>query len=595
MKTTFRIFLPLIIICMLFALATCAPDAYDNAMLNISVNGNSARSASLAVLDVSIEEITHQITLTGPTGILNYSVAGGGNLSASVAAGTWRVDVTGYYGEEIYSIGTASVAVKAGQSSTVSVLMTVVWQEGDLIPPPGTELPQLPGTAWISGTHWFNALTTGFLDVAYIDPTWVPSYTGPINLPYDGYIVQWYVGGQLVQTDTDVVFYGPVSTAWGSLSLSNAFEVTEEYWNRDVFVIISHPDFYGVKSNSLRICKEISSSGEWTTFSGTPGGGPGFEWEGNSFILMTGPFSQIFTIGSFADPFNGYLDGGRTQVTLAMTIPTDGYFGIFAHIGPRGTVMNLQIDDSLTFSSPNDCYIGAVAGLNEGTIMNIAYDDDTMGGLITLSASGECAVGGITGHNKGIIKNCFVNIGMGVGGNDTSYAGGIAGINEGEIDFCWVNTNSTTILASNSAGGITGKNSKTINHCVVLGGIIQQIVGTGNVGRLWGTGNGTGRANWANNDNDSPFSVLKLQTGPIGMTTPVTIDPADDLITSKHGKGVPYNPALTPLNTTDAASEYWWKFTAGWGIVWDKTNRDNLEIEKPWDWDTTAFHPVLPY
>ena len=605
MKTVFRILLPLLIISTLLALTTCAPDTYDNAMLKISINNDSARAAAL---DISIEEINHHIVLTGPSGtVLTYNITGNGNLSASVTAGTWRIDVTGYYGEELYSQGTASVAVRAGQSNSVSVLMTVVWQEGGLLPPPGSNLSQLPGIAYITGDHWFTDLTPGGVYAYYKDPTWdiSPLYSGIRNPPYDGFIVQWYVGGQLVQTDTDVVFFEYTGSSW-MLQASPTFEVKPEYWNRDVFAIVSHPDYYGVKSNSLRICKTVDSGPDWSAFSGTPGGAPGFEWEGNSFILIDSlPYNMpAAPLGDNSPnaptPFNGYLDGNGYSISFTGASYTAEYAGLFAHIGPRGTVMNLKLDGNIPADSPGDCYIGAVAGLNEGTIMNIAYDDSSAIISSSSTSTGDSYAGGIAGHNKGIIKNCYVFIGGGVGlpmgPPHTSYAGGIAGLNEGEISFCWVYLGgSAVIIAYDSAGGIAGINSKNIEHCVALRGGIWQRNGINDVGRIWGSGNGTGRDNWANDDNDIPtpgVSMLPLITGLPGFSDPVPIAPADNRTDSKHGKGVFYIDG-GPVYTSDDASLWtWWMYTAGWASVWDD-DTGRVNVEKPWHWPPGPPSPPL--
>ena len=595
MKNFSRIFLPLSIICTLLALTTCAPDVYDNAMLNISVNGNGARSASLAVLDVSIEEITHQITLTGPTGVLTYSVTGGGNISASVAAGTWRVDVTGFYGEEIYSTGTASVTVKAGQSSSVSVLMTVVWQEGDLIPP-GIELPQLPGIAWIDGYHWFQpgASVPNTIEVYYDDPTWTNYDPAIPTSPFNGYIVQWYLGGQLVQTDTDVVFFSPTSS---SMILPITFEVKEEYWNRDVFAIVSHGDYYGVRSNSLRICKAIDNPTDFQDFLDNAFG---WEWEGNSYILTSGSYSQSNSPPQI--PFNGYLDGNDNAVNVNVTLATVGSAGLFAHIGPRGTVINLEINGFVDSMSSDDCYIGGVAGLNEGTIMNIRFDDSggsDFKGDSSFPATSKIYVGGIAGRNKGIIKNCYVyrDSSGDIWANSSleSYAGGIAGVNEGEISFCWVMVD-TDIYADDGAGGIAGKNDKIINHCVVLEGIIKQYYGLNGAGRIWGTGNGTGWANYANYDND-PGGMLDMIENAAFSTASITVDYTDDVTTSKHGKGVQYDPGGPVFSNNDAALEEWWIYTAGWGDFWSDIYSDRREVEKPWTWDPSSaiFWPLLRF
>ena len=588
MKTVFKS-LPVLIICSLFIFAACAGDNYENAMLNISVNNDRVRAAALAI---AVEEIDHQIVLTGPTGtVLTYNITGAGNVSASVTAGTWRIDITGYYGAELYSQGTASVAVKAGQSNSVSVLMNVVWQEGGFIPP-GTEFPQLPGTALIEGDHWFNTTGTpyfGTITASYIHPTAIPYYDGP----EDGYIVQWYLGGQLVQTDTDVVFLNPPPPLAGP---SSKFELKEEYWNRDLFVIISHPDYYGVKSNSFRICRAISFSTDWGFF--IAGTNPDWIWEGNSFILNNDFSSPFIPIGDGAppEPFNGYLDGNGKMISLSIASSNE-HAGLFAHIGPRGTVMNFKIDGIVVNpASTINHYAGGVAGLNEGTIMNISYDYASGSIYINTTAPNNNYAGGIAGYNKGIIKNCYVNIDDWIRADNAlfSFAGGIAGVNEGEISYCWVISSiSNPMRAYHGAGGIAGKNDKTINNCMVLQGSIQQPVGTGKVGRIWGTGNGTGRANYANNDDN----ILFMQYGP--LATDVFVDSADDRTDTKHGKGVPYTPVPGNTSPSDAGSENWWMYTAGWDAVWDKRLPPPLtrppEIEKPWHWTTMTsdYFPVL--
>ena len=605
MNTTFKIFLPLLIISALLTFAACAGDTYDNAALNISINNDRVRAAAL---DISLEEINHQIVLTGPTGtVLTYNITGAGNVSTSVTAGTWRIDVTGYYGEELYSQGTASVAVKAGQSNSVSVLMNVVWQEGGFFPP-GSDLPQLPGFTWIEGNNYFKtAHYTGSIsiNVHYYDSAWESADRNVTISPMDGYIVQWYVGGQLVQTDTDV----SVSPGAFKRELDGSvFDSIEEYWNRDVFAIVSHPDYYGVKSNSLRICKPIdplsTTPNDWLDSFMFSGGRNGFEWEGNSFFLLPGAIASLSApLGSFADAFNGYLDGNGETITLAMSPFPGEYGGLFAHIGPRGTVMNLQIYGGFSHSPSSDCYVGAVAGLNEGTIMNIAYNDPFSGSLTAGSTSGNNYAGGITGNNKGIIKNCYVNLTWGYINADPtlsySAAGGIAGVNEGEINFCWVKVGPPNqILGNDSAGGIAGKNEKTISHCVALVGQIVQQNGTNCAGRIWGTGNGTGSANWANNDNGGG-GRLELSHNP-GTIEYITVDPAEDRTDSKHGKGVFYDYTGGPIFSSDDASlDTWWMYTAGWDAVWypldplASSTNPAVFVEKRFIW-VTKITPTPP-
>ena len=623
MKTVFKS-LPLLLICSLFAFAACAGDTYDNAALNISINDSRVRAAALAI---DVEEIDHQIVLTGPTGtILTYNITGAGNVSASVTAGTWRIDVTGYYGEELYSQGTASVAVKAGQSNSVSVLMNVVWQEGGFIPT-GSDLPQLPGTAYINGDNWFKTPTTNSLFITpdpilvhYVDPTWDSADPTIKISPKEGFIVDWYVGGQLVQTDTDVYLPPTTSTIPPSYRelAGYKFELIPEYWNRDVFVIVRHGDYNGVKSNNLRICKPIATAGamsdDWNRF--ITGTDPDFEWEGNSFIL-TIPIPPFVTspLGSISQPFNGYFDGNGHTIPLSMTLttfPSDDCAGLFARIGPRGTVMNITLTCEIDATPVSgDCFVGGVAGINEGTIMNIAYYDgfSSLLNAYGSSYSDKNYAGGIAGYNKGIIKNCFVDILHTISAEDgsSSYAGGIAGLNEGEIDFCWVSVDaaSTIISAYHGAGGIAGRNEKTINHCVVLGGKILQEVGTNGSGRIWGTGNGTGRANYANDQNDLNTSPLQLwHHPPTSSYIQFLVDYTDNRTDSKHGKGVFYDYMGGPMFTSDDASlQNWWMYTAGWDAVWFlfplvSSPSFDMNFERPWKWSSLSsapFYPVIPF
>ena len=113
-----------LIIAAMFTMLTCSTEG-DNATISISLGDGNAKSA----LNVSISELRHVVVLNGPTGKKTLSISGSGSAKTSVAPGTWRIDVQGFYGGDLYSTGSASASVRAGQTANVTVNMNVVWSE----------------------------------------------------------------------------------------------------------------------------------------------------------------------------------------------------------------------------------------------------------------------------------------------------------------------------------------------------------------------------------------------------------------------------------------------------------------------------------
>ena len=96
----------------------------DGGNATISISLGSDRAAGKAV---SLDQLRHVITFTGPTGTHTISISGVGTATATVFAGTWNISVEAYYGNELYAIGYATVEVKARQNTNVYIQMTVVW------------------------------------------------------------------------------------------------------------------------------------------------------------------------------------------------------------------------------------------------------------------------------------------------------------------------------------------------------------------------------------------------------------------------------------------------------------------------------------
>ena len=190
--------------------------------------------------------------------------------------------------------------------------------------------------------------------------------------------------------------------------------------------------------------------------------------------LKTGTYSVSQT---FETPFKGTLQG-ESGATITLT---DGS-GLFAQIADDGKAekLNITVESKISNGSDNG-KVGAVAGVNNGTISGCTVTIDTSG-----SISGGIS-GGIAGWNEGTISSCEVK----GSGKDTSQihgykrAGGIAssngtGTSTSTIEGPCTVTNvfieaRASSNATMSAGGIVGSNEKgsvvsgtcTVSNCKI--------------------------------------------------------------------------------------------------------------------------------
>jgi len=126
MKTSVKL-LMLLMAAALFMLAACSGGSAggDTATISISLSGGSVEGRAT----VSIDQLRHVITLSGPTGKQTHTIMGAGTVKATVYPGRWNIDVEGYLSDGLYSVGSASADVKAGKNTNVSIEMTVVWAD----------------------------------------------------------------------------------------------------------------------------------------------------------------------------------------------------------------------------------------------------------------------------------------------------------------------------------------------------------------------------------------------------------------------------------------------------------------------------------
>ena len=179
-------------------------------------------------------------------------------------------------------------------------------------------------------------------------------------------------------------------------------------------------------------------------------------------------------IGNTANSFIGSFDGnGHVIYNLNVKIDgrTTGYVaGLFGQIGSGGIVKDVTINGTLVrlqlqSTTVASCYIGAICGINNGSIIGCANSAEVRGNYASAN------VGGIAGENQGmgIIQNCY-NLGEVYTSNSSNnFLGGIVGNNAGIIQNCFVRA---IIDSKGNAtdGPICGNNGGTTTGCFYMNG-----------------------------------------------------------------------------------------------------------------------------
>jgi len=194
----------------------------------------------------------------------------------------------------------------------------------------------------------------------------------------------------------------------------------------------------------------------------------------SAFEIMDG--SGWIPIGGLSGEFNGLFDGNDKSIgNLVINRPTADYIGLFSSISNGTVIRNLGLENA---DITGDQYVGALVGLNKGTIEN---------SYTTGYINGQNRVGGISGDNTGNIDNSYSESTVEADGD---YIGGLSGHNNrGSIS----NSYATGIVKGNeSVGGLVGYSYMgNINDSYAEG----KVEGFSGVGGLLGenhTGNITG-------------------------------------------------------------------------------------------------------
>jgi hypothetical protein len=201
-------------------------------------------------------------------------------------------------------------------------------------------------------------------------------------------------------------------------------------------------------------------------------------------------------------------------------------------------------------------YIG-VFGRNDGTVKNLTVSDCLF--------AGDCYVGAIAGYNRGTVENCHVAAGVSITGNNG--VGGVVGNNDGSVLGC---TSAAALSAKEYAayfGGIAGSNASTLTDNLFTGTIDKMPDGSWSIGVITGYHNteygtltnnfhtcsgvgGVGNDNDATNtDQDGAQLAISSTTKPAAITG----DP-----TTTYAEGETYEGITAYENGLFYDGKYYW-------------------------------------
>ena len=191
--------------------------------------------------------------------------------------------------------------------------------------------------------------------------------------------------------------------------------------------------------------------------------------------------------------FGGTFDGqGHTISGLRITAAGSG-MGLFRYIEAGALVENLRVE-GLSAPEGTRSTVGGIAGVNNGTIQNCAFQGSVQGkasvggiaglngktGQITACSSagflyGENATGGIAGRNLGLLLKCENTAGVNLTEAEAS-------VNLMDLDVQAALEERITAAEGEDAGGLLSSCTDTGGIVGYSSGVVQSCVNSGNVG-----------------------------------------------------------------------------------------------------------------
>jgi len=272
--------------------------------------------------------------------------------------------------------------------------------------------------------------------------------------------------------------------------------------------------------------------------------------------------------------------GGDSFESIGFSSPFTGTFDGNGH-----TISNIETDNISTSA----IFDTALISVNEGTVKNLGLNGSSLAGTACI---------GIVGYNSssGIVEGCHV-IGTEFAG---AYIGPLVGANEGTVRNCYTLGN-TYESSSDTHGGLVGTNYGLIINCYT----IDSVTGYYNIGCMAGENDSgsvencvaLGLSITATSDNRLGRIVGNdtsgILTNNYALDT-MALTPAMPFVLKPAAPGNPDGVHGADVSLAEAATESWWRYTAGWDSAWGGTSANEA---KPWKMGTVngVPRPVLWY
>lgn len=186
--------------------------------------------------------------------------------------------------------------------------------------------------------------------------------------------------------------------------------------------------------------------------------------------------------------FGGEFNGRDNEIAdLVLNIDESGEsFGVFGSTTSDAEIRDLTLADvTTTGDEPNAGFVGALAGTNDGDVINAAVTG-------SVTAQGSVPVGGLVGNNVGTISDS--NADVTVESGNQSEIGGLVAVNDGTIEnshaegdvevfgagvnptvaggLVGLNNAEATVDDSSAAATVTGGDAPGGNDPISVGGLV---------------------------------------------------------------------------------------------------------------------------
>jgi len=222
---------------------------------------------------------------------------------------------------------------------------------------------------------------------------------------------------------------------------------------------------------------EVGTVSELQSFAADVSGGNSYEGQEVTLTAdldLTGVAWQ--PIGTATHPFRGTFRGQHHTLTglkvSADALATGGTAGLFGMVGAGGKVLDVNLSGGNVAVATNGmgytCSLGAVAGINAGTIVGC-----TVSGVSVSGSDWNARVGGLVGENQsGALVQCCLALKATAYSRESSkgIVGTLVGYNLGTVEHCLSSVSVQHASGSAAPCPLFGSGSGTQLACIYLGG-----------------------------------------------------------------------------------------------------------------------------